>query len=162
MRRWRFWFFQVGAVLKKIIFLALETRGWKFTCSKNIVALLLSSKEKAVSIIFLTCGHFVILGKGEMPEKTQNDAFWVRLMVFWPESPASDVEKWISGFFRASGNQQSTFLHPSKVPPSVRAPCPLFTPRTSPTSSCALGEFRTYFYNHAHRPRLKKNIIILL
>jgi hypothetical protein len=36
------------------------------------------------------------------------------------------VEKWISGFFRASGNQKSTFLYPRKVPPSGRVPCPLF------------------------------------
>jgi hypothetical protein len=34
--------------------LALKARGWKFTCSKNIVAPLLPSKEKAASIIFLT------------------------------------------------------------------------------------------------------------
>jgi hypothetical protein len=39
--------------LKKIFFLALEARGWKFTHSKNTVAPLLSSKEKAASIMFL-------------------------------------------------------------------------------------------------------------
>ena len=71
-----------------------------------MVVPLLSSKEKALSVIFLAHGHFEILG--EMPEKnTQNDErrildFGVRLIDFWPESPASGVEKWISGFFRAS------------------------------------------------------------
>jgi hypothetical protein len=34
---------------------------------------------------------------------------WVRLMEFWPESPASGVEKRISGLFRASGNQNLLF-----------------------------------------------------
>jgi hypothetical protein len=41
-------------------------------------------------------------------------------MDFWPESSALGTEKWISGFFRAtgSGNQKPTFLHPRKVPQS--------------------------------------------
>ena len=30
--------------------------------------------------------------------------FLMRSMGFWPESPALGVEKWISGFFWASGN----------------------------------------------------------
>jgi hypothetical protein len=47
-------------------------------------------------------------------------------MDFWPESPASGIGKWISGFFRASANQKPTFLHPRKVPPSGRVPYPLF------------------------------------
>ena len=54
-----------------------------------MVVPLLSSKEKALSVIFLAHGHFEILG--EMPEKnTQNDErrildFGVRLIDFWPE-----------------------------------------------------------------------------
>jgi hypothetical protein len=39
-------------------------------------------------IIFLAHGRFEIWRN-------------VRLMDFWPEGPASGVEKWISGFFRA-------------------------------------------------------------
>jgi hypothetical protein len=53
-------------------------------------------------------------------------------MDFWPESPASGVKKRISGFFRASGNQKSTFLHPRAVPPSGRVPCPLFYVQNAP------------------------------
>ena len=56
-------------------------------------------------------------------------------MDFWPESPASGVEKWISGFFRASGNQKSTFLHPRTAPPSGRVPCPLFLRPERPLQS---------------------------
>jgi hypothetical protein len=68
------------------------------------------------------------------PKHTQNDVFLgaFRLMDFWPESPALGVEKWISGFFRASGNQKSTFLHPRKVAPSGRVPCPFFYVQNAP------------------------------
>jgi hypothetical protein len=63
------------------------------------------------SIIFFAHGRFEILGK--YPKTPKTTCFWVRLMDFWPESPASGVgvEKRISGFFRASGNQKSTFPH---------------------------------------------------
>jgi hypothetical protein len=53
-------------------------------------------------------------------------------MDFWPESPASGVEKYISGFFRASGNQNPAFLHPRKVLTSGRAPCPFFYVQNAP------------------------------
>ena len=52
-----------------------------------------------MSIIFLANGRFEILGK--CPKTPKTTCFWVRLMDFWPESPASGVEKWISDFFRA-------------------------------------------------------------
>ena len=82
-------------------------------------------------IIFLAYRHFKILGKYPKTPKTTCPLFfgfyvtctryvalfWVRLMDFGPESPASGLEKWITGFFRdsGSGNQKSTFLHPRKV-----------------------------------------------
>jgi hypothetical protein len=56
---------------------------------------------------------------------------------FLPESPASGAEKRVSGFFRASGNQKSTFLHPRKFPPSGRVLCPFFNVQNAPTGSVA-------------------------
>ena len=91
-----------------------------------------------MSIIFLAHGRFEILGK--CPKTPKTTCFWVRLMDFWPESPASGVEKWISGFFRASGNQKSTFLHPRAVPPSGRVPCPLFLRPERPLPLGFLGK----------------------
>jgi hypothetical protein len=50
---------------------------------------------------------------------------------FWPESPASGLEKWIYGFFRASGNQKPAFLE-RKFPPSRRVPYPLPPAQNAP------------------------------
>jgi hypothetical protein len=73
------------------------------------------------------------------------------------------LEKWISGFFRASGNQKSYFLHPRKVPPPGRAPYPLILrperPLITEIFKWTPGVFYTYFYNHVHRLRLEKTII---
>jgi hypothetical protein len=70
---------------------------------------------------------------GDARKHTQSDVelhFWVRVMDFWPESPASGVESG-NGFPVSFGlvetrNQKSTFLHPRKVPPPGGVPCPLF------------------------------------
>jgi hypothetical protein len=75
--------------------------------------------------------HF---GEMEMPENTQNDVFWVRLMDFWPESPASGVEKWISSIFRAGGNQKSIFTPESSSPVRESALLTFFTSRTPPST----------------------------
>jgi hypothetical protein len=79
--------------LKKIKILGFGGPGLKIHVLKeyNTVAPPLSSKEKAVSIIFLAYGRFEILGK--CPKTPKTTCFWVRLMDFWPESPASGVEK---------------------------------------------------------------------
>jgi hypothetical protein len=58
-----------------------------------------------------------------MPENTRNDVFLGAFDGIYPESAASGVEKWISGFFRASGDQKFIFLHPRKVPPPGKVPC---------------------------------------
>jgi hypothetical protein len=84
----------------------------------------LEGEGRIYSTIFLTYGHFEILGK--FPKTPKTTYFRVRSMNFWPESPALGVEKWISGFFWASGNQKPAFLHPRKVPPPGRVPWPLF------------------------------------
>jgi hypothetical protein len=116
----------VGAVLKKINVLGFGGSGPKIHAPEGHrpAAPLLSSKEKAASIIFLAHGHFEIWRKH--PKAPKATYFWVRLMDFWPESPVSGVKKkkWIPGFFRASGNQESTFLHPRKVSLARRVPCP--------------------------------------
>ena len=78
--------------------LGFRGRGLKIhvvSCPKKIVTSLLSSKEKAVSIIFLACGHFEILGEcPKTPKTTYLGAF---NGFFLLESPASGVEEWISG-----------------------------------------------------------------
>jgi hypothetical protein len=53
------------------------------------------------------------------PDFWRRAFFWVRLMGFGPEGPASGVEKRISGFFRASGNQkpETHFSTPEKSSP---------------------------------------------
>ena len=83
-----------------------------------------------MSIIFLAQGRFEILGK--CPKTPKTTCFWVRLMDFWPESPASGVENWISGFFRASGKQKSTFLHPREVPRPGEFPAHFFYVQNAP------------------------------
>jgi hypothetical protein len=60
----------VGAVLKKIKILGFGGPGLKIHVLKKIVAPPLSSKEKAVSIIFLAYGDFEILGKCPKTPKT--------------------------------------------------------------------------------------------
>ena len=63
-----------------------------------------------------------------MPETTQSDVFLGALNGFLAGEPRLGCRKlnfrFLSGY--SSGNQKSTFLHPRKVPPSGRVPCPLF------------------------------------
>ena len=86
------------------------------------------------AIIFLSYGHFEISGK--YPKTPKTTYFWVRLIDLWPGSPALGVEKWISGFFRASENQKPTFLHPRKSFPFRESVLPtFFTSRTPPSTN---------------------------
>jgi hypothetical protein len=127
--------------LKKIKFLGFGGLGLQIhvlkehSCPASVL-----EGEGGVYNIFAH-GRFEILGK--CPKTPKATCFWVRLMDFWPESPASGVEKWISGFFRASGHRKFTFLHPRpESSSSVRESAlpTLFTSRTPLTITVLLQD----------------------
>ena len=123
---------RVGAVLKKIKFLGFGGPGLKIHVLKehSPPAPVLEGEGRIYNIF----GVRAFLNFWEIPENTQNDVF---LGAF---NGASGVERWISGFFRASGNQKSTFLNPRKVPPSGRAPCPFFLRPKRPLVGGVFGD----------------------
>jgi hypothetical protein len=74
----------------------------------------------------------VLKFRGDAPQAPKTTNFWVRLMGVWLESPASGVGKYIFGYFRARGSQETTFLRAMRSP--LRGvPCPpFFTSRAPP------------------------------
>jgi hypothetical protein len=92
------------AVLKKIFFLGFGAPGLKIHVLKehSCPASVLKGEGRVYNIFGARA--FLKFRENARKHPKRRICFWERLMDFWPGSPASGVEKWIPGFFRASGN----------------------------------------------------------
>jgi hypothetical protein len=79
---------------------------------------------------FLARGRFEILGK--YPKTPKTTRFWVRLMDFWPESPASGVEKAFSVSFGLVETRNPLFYTRGQPPRPGDCPAHFFYVQNAP------------------------------